>query len=473
MSVKPKNLLFVFADQLRGMDLGCAGNKEIRTPNFDALAADGLRLTNAIANFPVCGPSRACMLTGQLPTSIGVPANDLPLLEGTPTLGTIAQANNCQTAYIGKWHLDGVPRDKFTPPGPRRFGFEHWAAFNCSHDYFRPCFYRDAPELQIGEGYEPEFQTELAIDFLQKRDPDKPFCLTLSWGPPHDPYWMVPEHFKDGIDANAITLRPNVRDNPNNPLMKNADCRQAHASYRAAIQALDVQFGRLIRALNELGLADETCIVFTSDHGDMLWSHGWMKKQSPYAESLSIPFIIRAPGIIASQTTCSMTFGTPDILPTLCGLMDWQAPHTFYGEDLSTEIISGSTRQRDLLIANYVSSDEAQVQGMPEWRGIHNERYTYVETVPGQAWLLFDNHTDPYQMQNLLEEPEKHDLQQDYRRRLHLALEEARDTFASGSPLLEELNLEQLFQKISDERYTPEFFEAYKQSLEQSREKLI
>jgi arylsulfatase A-like enzyme len=111
----------VLADQWRWCDLGCYGNAEVKTPNLDAFAADGIRFEQAYATSPVCGPNRACLLTGMYPHKVGVPGNDLPLRDGAKTIGTIAKSNGHTTIYVGKWHLDGQPRSKFTPPGKRRF----------------------------------------------------------------------------------------------------------------------------------------------------------------------------------------------------------------------------------------------------------------------------------------------------------------------------------------------------------------
>lgn len=191
------NLLLVFADQMRGMAMGCAGNADVKTPVMDRLAAEGVRLTNCIASVPVCGPNRACLLTGSYPTTHRVLANDLALPTSTETLGTLAKAHGYRTGYVGKWHLDGVPRGKFTPPGPRRFGFDFWAVYNCTHDYLHPKFYRDTPDLLEPKGYEPEVQTDLGLEFLEaQKGADSPFCLVLSWGPPHDPYDAVPEPYR-------------------------------------------------------------------------------------------------------------------------------------------------------------------------------------------------------------------------------------------------------------------------------------
>ncbi|MDQ3541482.1 MAG: sulfatase [Chloroflexota bacterium] len=294
------NVLFVFADQMRGMDLHCAGNPDVITPNLDRFAAEGTRFSRAFASVPVCTPSRAVMLTGRYPLANRVIGNDLPLSDDMPTIGEWFRDSGYRTGYIGKWHLDGVPRGRFTPPGSRRHGFDHWAAYNCSHDYVRPeKWYRDDPAPVIIEGYEPEAQTTEALDFLATQD-ERPFCLVVSWGPPHDPYPMVPERYRERYDPQTLTLRPNVR--PLRPATENLarglEPRRTLADYYAAITALDEQFERLLDGLEAAGQAEHTIVVFTSDHGDQLWSHGTMKKQQPFEESIHIPLICRWPGRI-------------------------------------------------------------------------------------------------------------------------------------------------------------------------------
>src|SRR5579871_6360000 len=366
---KQPNLLFVFADQMRGMDMGCAGNPDVSTPAMDRMAAEGTRLSHCYATTPVCGPNRAILLTGTYSTTSGVIGNDLPLPLGIPTLGTIARENGYRTGYIGKWHLDGLPRTRFTPPGPRRHGFEFWAAYNCSHDYFHPRWYRDTPQLIEVEGYEPEAQTDLALQFLLEHA-SEPFCLLLSWGPPHDPYDQVPASYQARYDPAKISLRPNVQTDIANPLAAGKECRQTLCRYYAAITALDEQLGRILDRLDDLGLADDTLVVFTSDHGDMLWSHGWMKKQSPYEEAVQVPLLIRWPGRIPACTTRDTLLGTVDVLPTLAGLLEWRHAANMEGTDLSGTL-RGEPRApapSALFLANYLSEDEGVQQQMPVWR---------------------------------------------------------------------------------------------------------
>lgn len=282
------NVLFVFSDQHRASAMGCSGNDDVRTPNMDRLAREGTRMSNAYANDPVCGPSRACLVTGQYPFSHQSIFNDIQLPTDVPSAARPFNHRGYQTGYVGKWHLDGLPRDKWTPPGPRRQGFDDfWAAYDCSHDYFEPKYYRDIPALIEPEGYEPEIQTDLAMEFVDQCG-DDPFCLFLSWGPPHDPYDEVPDRYRDLYDPDELILRPNVEPIPEAvpyPDYQGNDVRQALANYYAQVTALDDQLGRLLDHLDETGRADDTVVVYTADHGDMLWSQGrrrnWFPGKNP------------------------------------------------------------------------------------------------------------------------------------------------------------------------------------------------
>jgi arylsulfatase A-like enzyme len=443
---RPPNLLFVFADQMRGMDMRCAGNSQMRTPTLDRLAAEGLRLTHCFATSPVCGPNRAALLSGQLPTTTGVVGNDLPMPIGIPSLGAVLAAAGYRTGYIGKWHLDGIPRSKFTPPGPRRHGFDFWAAYNCSHDYFHPRYYRDSPELIETEGYEPVIQTDLALEYLQTQPADRPFCLLLSWGPPHDPYDQVPEEYRRLYDPTTLELRANVRPEADNPLATGMECRRATADYYAAITALDSQLARLLNHLETTGKEKDTVVIFTSDHGDMLWSHGCLKKQTPYEESIHVPFLMRWPGYVQAGSVRSTLTGTVDLLPTLLGVLGIDPPIGLFGRDLAEHWIEfpskpAQTPPEALFIANYFVSDEAVQQAMPEWRGVRTARYTYAERVGRLPWLLFDNLADPYQEHNLVGDPSNAQVEEMLRQALSACLARAEDPFLPEQQMVDHLGL--------------------------------
>ena len=403
-NVDQPNLLFVLSDQHRGMDLGCAGNGDVATPHFDRLASEGVRSEHAVATTPVCTPSRASLVTGQYPLTHGVIANDLPLPTDGPSFAAAFRDAGYRTGYIGKWHLDGVPRDKFTPPGPRRQGFDDfWAVWNCAHGYFDAKYYRDTDEPITIDGYEPITQTDLAIEFMAADD-DRPFCLVLSWGPPHAPYEQVPAGYRGRYDAGDLPLRPNAEPIPpeTSRIANGLDPRETLAQYYAHITALDDQFGRLLTALAGANILDETIVAYMSDHGDMLWSQGRCKKEQPWEEAISVPLLVRYPDAIPAGTVLEDPIGMVDIAPTVLDLAGVAAPAGMEGDSYAPRIrgeVDAPVRD-STFIAQIVRNSQARAQHLPPWRGVRTRRYTYARLQDGTGWLLYDNETDPYQLRN-------------------------------------------------------------------------
>ena len=226
------NIVFVFSDQHRARTIGYEG-AAVQTPTMDRLAAEGVVFDTAISNIPVCTPWRAALLTGRYPLTNGVFLNDVRLPTDRPTLGTILRDAGYETAYIGKWHLDGNRRGAFTPPGPRRQGFQFWAAANCTHDYLRSFYYRDTPERLWWQGYDAVEQTSMAVDYIASRPKDTPFALVVSWGPPHNPYRDLPQEYLDRYPVEDVEVPANCR----HPV------REDLAGYYAHVTALDEQLG--------------------------------------------------------------------------------------------------------------------------------------------------------------------------------------------------------------------------------------
>ncbi len=184
------------------------GNPDVQTPHLDQLASEGILFRQTFANTPVCCPARATILTGTYTSRNGMLANDLRLKESVVTMADIYGHAGYRTGFIGKWHLDGGPRvPGFVPPGPRRHGFQYWAANECNHNYFYNWYFRDENVPIVSEKYEPEFWTDLAIEFLHGAK-DKPFFLMLAPGAPHDPY-LAPEKYMDLYDPKKLTMEPN------------------------------------------------------------------------------------------------------------------------------------------------------------------------------------------------------------------------------------------------------------------------
>jgi arylsulfatase A-like enzyme len=368
-------------------DAGFLGNRDVRTPSLDRLAEEGVVFTNAVSTCPICTPYRAALLTGKYPLSDGMVLNDVRLPVTERSIAHCFRDAGYRTAYLGKWHLDGPHRGGFTPPGPRRQGFEHWAVANCTHDYLNSFYFRDDPQPIRIEGYDADHFTDLTVAYIREQAGQGPFCLFLSWGPPHDPCRVMPPEYLIYDDA-ALTLRPNAT----------ATDREELAGYYAHITALDRCFGRIEPALAEAGIAEDTILVFTSDHGDMLGSQGLQRKQKPWDESIMVPFVLRYPRAVRAGQRMDTLLNAPDLLPTLLALAGLPIPETVEGRDLSGAATGGPVAEPT---SAFISNPCPFIEAIPEWRGVRTKRYTYVRTLDG-PWLLYDNEADPYQLSNLV-----------------------------------------------------------------------
>ncbi len=414
------NIVFVLADQWRASAFGHAGDPNVKTPHLDSLAAQSTRFTNAVSVCPVCTPFRAALLTGRFPTSTGMFLNDLYLPDAELCMGEIFKSAGYDTAYIGKWHLDGHGRSSYIPP-ERRQGFDYWKAAECDHNYNHSHYYAgSSPEKQYWPGYDAFAQTADAQQYLRGRTPtDKPFLLVLAFGPPHFPHDTAPPEYQSVYQLDKLTLAGNV------PAASSAAARKELVGYYAHCTALDKCVGDLLATLKETGLDERTLVVFTADHGEMMGAHDVSPrmKQWPYDEAVNVPFLLHDPQ--AAPRVVSTPLNTPDILPTLLGLADVAVPHSVEGDDLSA-VVRGSGNGPDR--AALMMSVSPFIPHLVEYRGIRTNRHTYVRNLAG-PWLLFDNQTDPLQLHNLTDDPDSAGLRQILDARLDAALKQAGDSF--------------------------------------------
>ena len=399
---------------MRSHDMGCSGNREVRTPHLDALASEGVRFSNAVSTCPICTPYRAALLTGRYPLSNGMMLNDVRLPVTETSIAHVLGGAGYATAYLGKWHLDGPYRGGFTPPGPRRQGFDYWAAANCTHDYMHSFYYRDDPAPIPIAGYDADFFTDLTIDYMREGSRDQPFALFLSWGPPHCPYTEMPPEYLT-YDPASLTPRPNST----RPQLERL------AGYYAHITALDRNVGRLRAALSDLGLAEDTLFIFTSDHGDMLGSHGCNYKQRPWEESVSVPFLAHLPGVCPPGEVSDTLLNVPDLMPTMLSLAGVECPHTVEGYDLSPAFRGEAGFEP---ASAFISNPCPFLESIPEWRGVRTKTHTYARTLAG-PWLLYDNVADPYQLRNLVDEADAAPLRSELEAELGRWLEQLGDEF--------------------------------------------
>ncbi len=399
-----KNLLFIFGDQHRFCDLGCYGNQVIQTPNLDSLAREGVLLKHAYTNCPVCVPARGTLLTGRYPLRHGAVTNDLPVNPDVPGIADFLNAAGYETAYIGKWHLGGIPRDRYIPEN-ERLGFRYWRGCNCNHDYYHAWYDDNENQRHRIDGYEPLAQTALAEEFIRSQSGSKPWAMYVSYGTPHEPYELVPEEYLQRYPED-IPFRDNVRlpamlakDRP----VDRETLKRWYRGYYAHISALDEQIGRILKTLEETGLRENTIVVYTSDHGDMLGSQGMTNKQLPHEESSHIPFLIAGPGIIPECR--DQLFSLADAAPTMLSLLG--VPYEgMDGMDCSRIFLDPKAPGNDsIYMMEYIPCHQSFDRGIPEWRAVRNHRYLYAATPSYPEELLFDLETDPLQLRNLAGNP--------------------------------------------------------------------
>ncbi len=446
MSSRP-NLIFVFADQLRYQSLGYAGDDKAITPNFDAFAEQGMNFCNTVASAPVCTAYRAALMTGKYTTSNGMVINELRINPNQRCFGHVLTDGGYDTAYIGKWHLYAnqlghhyEPRNSHIPPGPHRLGFDGlWAAFNFHHESYGVYYHTDSEEkIPYGEDvYEPDAQTDMAIDFIRGRDGENPFALFLSWGPPHDPWneENVPERFWEMFEDVPFPHPQNYRAE-NDPYgdgwsYLNSEQRDElegwRRTYYAQTTSLDWNFGRLIEAIEEGGIADDTILVFTSDHGEMFGAQGRRAKNIFYEEACRVPFLIRWPGRIKAGVS-DACLSTPDLFPTLTSLINLEYPKDVEGMDLSHLMLGERGPEPEAALMQICGATASWDDGH-EWRALRDKRYTYAVYRADGRELLFDDQNDPLQLNDLAGHSDHKETLVRFRTMLGSRMAELNDTF--------------------------------------------
>ncbi len=384
--------------------MGYAGDTNAHTPAFDRLAAESVNFAEAVSGTPVCCPYRGSLMTGQYPLTNGLYINDVPLQSKGKTLGEAFAGAGYRTGYIGKWHIYGSPdghygrRLAYIPPG-KRFGFDYWKACECTHEYNHSLYYEGTdPTPKYWSGYDAIAQTEDACRFVEgQKGARDPYFLVLSLGPPHFPYGTAPQRYRERYAQKEITLRRNV--DPSQKQKAVDDLR----GYYSHIAALNDSMESLLSAVEKSGLADDTVVVFTSDHGDMLSSQGLTTKLYPWEESVRVPFLMRYPRRLGrSSRRFSAPLNAPDIMPTLLGLCGIPVPEGVQGFDYSRELLGAKPRNAPdaAYLSLPVPIGQARHYGFAEYRGVRTATHTYVRSIHG-PWLLYDNVADPFQMRNL------------------------------------------------------------------------
>jgi arylsulfatase A-like enzyme len=432
---KKMNVLYMFSDQHREASLPGKPYCPVQAPTLDRFRRENFAMENCISNYPLCTPYRAILMTGRYPQQTGVMGNGCTLAPFENALGHTFRNAGYHTGYVGKWHLEDFHEEVFVPKGPRRQGFEDWRMWAASGRHYGSWTFDPDTGAKIQpSGWNATLMTDDALKFLRRQTHDKPWFLIVSWNPPHPPF-NPPQEDAAPYPANKMELRPNIETpTPESviftPWVKNEETlRAAEQGYYGSIAGIDKEVARILATLEETGQADNTIVIYTSDHGEMMGSHGLGHKEVPFEESCHVPFFIKIPGVTKAGTSSPVLFGAIDIFPTLCGLAGIPVPRHCAGRDLSAVMRNGKAAPTEgiILMANrgggFVFSDPT-----PFYRGIRTDTHTYAVTEEGR-WLLYDNVADPYQQRNLVRDPASRALMEKLDEHIVAWQESVGDTF--------------------------------------------
>ena len=461
MNNKP-NIIYVITDQHRKNAMGFWSKDEYKdkmkgvgdpviTPNMDNFADESVVFTQAISNCPLCSPYRGMLLSGRYPENNGVSFNckagrTSSLREDIKCFTDVLSESGYNIGYLGKYHLD-MPQmdfdkdgnyvgesgeyyidgsvysaescwDTATPAGPKRHSVDYWYLYGTLDVHKNPRYFDNNCVRHEPKEWSPKHEADEAISYIynakNQRDENNPFCLFVAMNPPHGPYNSIDDtdeeifdkyYSEDKIkDVNTLLNRPNIQ--------PGAREQESVRYYFSHVTGVDRQFGRILDAIDQRGIKDNTIVVYSADHGEMMGSHGLMGKNVAYEESYLIPLLIRYPKQLKHKCEDLMING-PDIMPTLlslAGLKD-ATPKDIDGVDYSYILTENEEKviekpKSSLFIHHY---DEYQR------KGVRTNKYTFVieKTAKGdlKKVMLFDNENDIYQLNNLeLDDIPKEDL---------------------------------------------------------------
>lgn len=447
---RPPNIILCTCDQLRAFEVGCYGNPVIRTPHMDRLAADGTRFETAVTSYPVCMPARTSLLSGQYarrctggvgnvsrPGGGGLPEYPAPGRAHLPdpTLPELLAERGYYNAAIGKWHIH---------VWPHVLGFDYYLIPRVHHCHTGQSFTENGGPEFAPPGFSVDFEAERVGRFLhERRRAEQPFFLFYNISPPHCPYADAPESFLRMYQPDDMPIRPNVdlaRPLPDqehwfkiyrydykyyehrlpytDALPEGYGLRHVLAEYYGLTSWVDDALGRLLWALDAAGLSEDTILIFTSDHGDYLGSHGRVQKSGLHEESIRIPLIVRWPqqrrsrGQVVRQQVASLV----DLAPTLLDLAGAAAPEHMHGRSLGP-LLRGERAA--------LADDSAIIETDGEGTAIRTPTHLYALPAgrPGRRLgakphLFFDLTRDPYQLRNLAGSGEQRADARDLDRRL-------------------------------------------------------
>lgn len=428
-SLQARNVVFIMGDDHATGVYGAYGNDLIRTPNLDRLAAQGMRFDRAYVNSPVCTPSRQSIITGKLPHAAGVTLLRTPLAAEQVTIADHLKQYGYRTGAIGKMHFNSG----------LNHGFEVRVDRQDHQDYLegrtlpeppdsvavRPSWrpFRDPARIWLNADVRPSARYEeeslgtylanQAVDFLRTHQ-DDPFCLWVSFYEPHSPF-NFPIEYAGRYQPENMPLPPvGPEDDRWIPAefrdLSAEDKRGIVASYYTSVEYMDANVGRVLNALEELGLDENTLVVYVGDHGYLLGHHGRFEKHMMWEEAVRAPLVMRAPGLEAGASDALVEF--IDLVPTILDVLDTPSLPGTQGRSV-TPLLEGTTDQhRDHVFSEFLADNKAMVR-TEEWKyifttGKHDLAMGYA-TGGGPSGIdhrLYNMTADPQEMNNLADDPQ-------------------------------------------------------------------
>jgi len=441
------NILFIFTDDHAAHAMSCYGSKINRTPHLDRIAREGMRFDRCYCTNSLCGPSRAVILTGKHSHINGFRKNGDRFDGSQQTAPKLLQQAGYQTALIGKWHLDSAPT-----------GFDYYEILIGQGPYYNPPMIRNGERVKH-VGYTTEIITDLTLDYLKNRNPDKPFFVMYQHKAPHRPWEPAPKYFTlyddveipepatlfddysgRGTPARSqemeIARHLNQRDlklvpppnltpeqlevwnaayEPKNKAFREANLQGKELvrwkyqryikDYLRSIAAVDDNVGRVLDYLDEAGLADNTVVIYASDQGFYLGEHGWFDKRFMYEESYRMPFLVRWPGEVKPGSTNTDLVSNLDFASTFLDIAGVEIPEDLQGESL-VPILKGRTPADWRKSLYYHYYEYPAVHMVHQHNGVRTDRYKLMHFYQLGEWELYDLEKDPHEMRSVYADPQ-------------------------------------------------------------------
>jgi len=444
------NILYIMSDDHSANAIGAYKrwlSPHAKTPNIDRLADEGILLTNCLCTNSLCAPSRASILTGQYSHKHGVYTLREQLdTTGQETLPVALHRAGYQTAVVGKWHLDG----------DNTYGFDYYAITRGQGSYFDPSL-ETKDGIRRCKGHATDVYTDVCLEWLGRRDRNKPFFLMCHHKAAHGLWQYAPRHadmYKDevlpepetfwdnfdgrpGAKSKSATIAPSLAERmvsgkrgkgwPTGNLdvtgldevqRKKAAYQKYVKDYLRCVAGIDENVGRLYGYLKDQGLLDDTLVIYTSDQGMYVGEHGFYDKRLMLEEALKMPFIARYPGAIRSGSVSDAVVNNVDFAPTLLSFAGQKIPAAMQGRSFRPVLEGRAAAHRTSSFYAFYSS------GVSKHYGIRTERHKLIVYADGPSRELYDLQKDPSEVNNLYHDPDCANLVAEMERKLRRTVEE-------------------------------------------------